>query len=346
VSTLAADRFNAAVAGMLGHLTSFLPVAVAPAPQSTLALVEAAERPVGVGAFAGNVERGPLAVLGVRGGRVEGRVRFDLRAATAGDAAAAALALQQAVRGARLDALKPWMRDFVLLEPAGGEPAALISPNDWRQGVEYRVLYEFHYEDPEGAGGLIVRIPVELRGEQHEDALVTRDLARWSAADAPPLRIRGPRAIGTLTALAFRGPAFPAGPVTLAVTTEGAGPATSRADLDAFALAVAGGGRNDEVAFADVAALLAAFTASGADVTLADGHAAPAAYQSLALVGPPVVPPAPPPPVARLAGVRLAAGEVLEVRYRNPALLPAEPQHFPPASESVVYLRAGRGPSA
>lgn len=346
MSTLAADRFNAAVAGMLSHLTSFLPVAVPPVPQSTLALVEAAERPVGVGAFSGNVERGPLAVLGMRGGRVEGRVRFDLHAATPGDAAAAALLLQQKVRDARLDTLKPWMRDFVVLEPAGGDPAALLAPDHWRQGVEYRVLYEFRYEDPEDAGGLIVRIPVEVRGEQHEDALVTRDLTRWSAVDAPPLRARGARAIGTLTALAFEGPAFPAGPVTLAVTTEGAGPANGRADLLAFAVAVVGGGRNDEVVFGDVAALLAAFTADGADVTLADGEGKPAAYLPLALRGPPVVFPAPPSPISLLAGVRLARGEAVEVRYRNPALLPGKPQHFPPASKSVVYLRAGRGPSA
>jgi hypothetical protein len=188
VSTLAVDRFNAAVAGMLSHLTTFLPTAVAPAPQSTLALLEAAARPVGVGAFAGNVERGPLAVLGVRGGRVEGRVRFDLRATTPGDANAAALLLQQAVRDARLDPMKPWMRDFVLLEPAGGEPATPLAANDWRQGAEFRVLFEYRYEDPEDAGGLIVRIPVELRGEQIEDALVTRDVTRWSAIDAPPLR--------------------------------------------------------------------------------------------------------------------------------------------------------------
>jgi hypothetical protein len=163
--------------------------------------------------------------------------------------------------------------------------------------------------------------------------------------------VSGPRAIGTLTALAFKGgPAFPTGPVTLAVTTEGAGPVNHPIDLDAFAAAVVGGGRNDEVAFTDVAALLAAFTPDGADVTLADRNGKPVAYQALALrvppVVPPVVPPAPPSPISLLAGVRLAPGEVLEVRYSNPALLPNEPQHFPLAAESVVYLRAGRGASA
>jgi hypothetical protein len=277
---------------------------------------------------------------------VVGRVRFDLRATTPGDANAAALLLQQAVRDARLDPLKPWMRDFVLLEPAGGEPAAPLAANDWRQGAEYRVLFEYRYEDPEDAGGLIVRIPVELRGEQNEDALVTRDVTRWSAIDAPPLRVGGPRAVGTFTALRFAGGGLPAGPVTLLCTHEGAGAPAVHASLDLFAAAVVAGGRNDRVVLADTATFLAHFAAAGAAVTLADPTGNPAPYQPLALLGPPVVPPAPPAAVTRLAEARLEAGEWLEVRYANPALLPGDPQHFPPASDAVLYLRAGRGASA
>jgi hypothetical protein len=343
VSTLAVSHFNAAVEEMLDHLKTFL--LGLPGTDSTLALVEATERPVGVGAFSGNVERGPLAVLGMRGGRVEARVRFDVVAPTPADVATAVRDLQMAVLGARLD---PRKKDFLVLEPAGGAPANPFGAGAWRESVEYRALYEYRYEDPEDAGGLIVSIPVKLRGEHHEQMDVTRDLTRWSAVEAPPLRIRGPRAIGTLSALTFKGGGFPAGKVTLRCSREGAVESANTHDsLDLFAKAVANGGRNDQVVL-ELAAFLTGFSPDGMDVALAGLGKTSVVYQAWALRGPELAPTDTPTSIARLAEVRLASpDERLEVIYDDPtAKLPDTRDRFPGSDTSVVYLRAGRGSSA
>jgi hypothetical protein len=339
VSTLAADRFNAAVTSMIGHLSGFLPNA-----DATLALLEAEERPVGVGNWQGNVERGPLAVLGVRGGRVQARVRFDLRGATPQAASAAVLQLQQRVRAARLDPLTPWIHDFLVLEPDGGEPASLQAPGGpWRQSAEYRVLFEYRYDDPEGTGSLIVRIPLELRGEHHEDDAVTRDLTRWDRFGAPPLRVRGPRTLTALSALVHPGGGFPHGQVTVLRTHDGAvGLPTFHGTFGKFWTEVQGGARHDAFVFLTLggaASFMAAFADEDEDgnhvvdtVRLMDPAGTPVDYRARVL--------RPPVPV-RLAG----PGERLEVSYLDPTLTLVQDK-FPDPSRTVVYLRAGRGRSA
>jgi hypothetical protein len=261
VSTLAITRFNQAVGEMIDHLKAFLPAPGNPPFPSTLTVLEAAERPVGVGNFQGNVERGPIAVLGVRGGRVQARVRYDVRGATAQAAALAVQQLQEQVRAARLD---PAKRDFLVLEPDGGDPAVPMGENEgWRQGVEYRVLYEYHYEDPEDAGSLIVRVRLDLRGEHHEDDAVTRDLTRWDRFGAPPLRVRGPLTITALSALVHPGGGFPPGRVTVLRTHDGAvgPPKSDHPDSGTFWTAVAAGNRHDVFVFNSLggAGFMAAF---------------------------------------------------------------------------------------
>lgn len=346
------DRhFNDAVDAMLSRLDAFRPPVVqpepppappAPARPSTLVLLETVERPVGVGNWQGNVERGPVAVLGVRGGRVEARVRFDLRAADAAAAADATLQLQQRIRSARLE---PGMRDFLVLEPAGADPAQLISDEEgWRQTVEYRALFEYRYEDPEGAGSVIVRIPVDVRGEHHEDAPVTRDVVRWDREGAAPLVVRGPRTVGTLTLLSHAGAGLPAGTVTLLRTHAGAqGPPEDHADPGAFREALRAGGRHDRLVFDSLDAFTAAFVSAGGDVTLAGLETDPVTDEPL-----PADFAALEPGLAlgeALAAARLAdAGERFEVGYRDPEPAEGEPgDRFPGDSTAVMYLRAGRG---
>ena len=344
-------HFNDAVDAMLMRLDTFRPPGVqpdpppdppAPAHPSTLVLLEAVERPVGVGNWQGNVERGPVAVLGVRGGRVEARVRFDLRAADAAAAAEATLLLQQRIRNARLGA---GMRDFLVLEPAGSDPAQLISDEEgWRQTVEYRALFEYRYEDPEGAGSVIVRIPVDVRGEHHEDAVVTRDVARWDREGAAPLVVRGPRTVGTLTLLSHAGTGLPAGTVTLLRTHAGAqGPPEDHAGPGGFRDALRAGGRHDRLEFASLDAFVAAFTSAGADVRLSGLEEDPVTHGPLpadfaALEPGPALGEA-------LAAARLAdAGERFEVAYRDPDPAPGEAEdRFPGDSTAMMYLRAGRG---
>jgi hypothetical protein len=199
--------------------------------------------------------------------------------------------------------------------------------------VEYRVLFEYSYEDPEDAGSLIVRIPLELRGEQREDDAVTRDLTRWDGEAAPPLVLRGPRTVGRLTLLAFTGGAAPPGQVVIRRTFDGAPAAGANGSLAQLAAAVLppAGGRNEEHALADVQALLDAFAPAGAEVTLAR------------LGDPPDPPPGgvpadfTPRALDALRGVRLETpADRLEIRYAA--------AQFPAGSRAVVYLGTARGP--
>jgi hypothetical protein len=328
--SLATDQFNLAVSAMLTALDGFLPVST---PPSTVALVSAAERPVGVGNWAANVERGAAAVVGVRGGRVDARVRFDLRGATAEAAATSARDLQTAVRNAL-----PTRPEFLVLEPVDGTPAELLSADEkWRQSVEYRALYEYRYEDPEESGSLIVRIPVELRGEQREDDLVTRDLTRWDREGAPPLVLHGPRRIGELSFLAFTGGGAPAGQVIVRRTFDRAPPPPPpAADLAAFAAALAAGSRNERLVLADVQALLAL-----------DARPPPRPEVLLARLGDL---PAPPPGgvTAQFQAYSLAA--LRDARLEGPGdrfeIVHQFAGGFPGGSNAVVYLRAGRGSAA
>jgi hypothetical protein len=329
VSTLAIDQFNLAVSAMITRLQGVLPPG-----NSTLSVLQADEQPVGVGNWQGNVERGPLSILGLRGGRVAARVRFELREANPQDVSAAVLQLQLQLRGARTN---PLFRDFLVLEPDGGEPAAPLANNDWRQTAEYRVLFEYRYEDPEEAGSLIVRIPVDLRGEHHEDDLVTRDLTRWDREGAPPLVVRGPRTLDEITLLVHLDGPAPAGQVRVRRTFDGAPPPgafhVSRA---AFAAAVLppSSSRNEELRLPNVQALVDTFAPAGDDVRLArlpdvgdpPDQRVPASFDPRATPG--------------LRGMRMASrAERLEISYQFPA-------GFPGGSRAVLYLRAGRGPSA
>ena len=351
--SLATDTFNGAVAEMVDRLSSFLPPITDPPPHSTLALLEANARPVGVGNWQGHVERGGLALLGVRGGRVEARVRFDVRGPTPVEAAQRALALQATLRTAPRDAVPPLTGRFLVLEPDGGDAPHLLSDEeDWIQSLTYRALYEYRYEDTDEAGSVIVRVPLNVRGEHHEDDLVTRDVARWDREAARPMRARGPRRIGELSALSLPAGGLPAGTVTLLRTHDGAAgapaamaPPTPLAD---FGAALRGGGRHHQYVFASLADFLDEFVPAGEDVTLAGLDGAAAAYEALR-AGPALR--------AALRDVPLAGpGERFEVIYHNPALPPGGPQRFPdpdPAaagepgeSSTVLYLRAGRGLAA
>lgn len=355
--SLATDQFTRAVDDMVALLSGFLPLINNPPPQSTLAVLQADERPVGVGNWQGHVERGGLAVLGVRGGRVEARIRFDVRGGTPAAAAQRALALQSALREARRAGTLPGIHRFLVLEPDGGDAPRLLAENDWLQSLTYRALYEYRYEDVEEAGSVIVRVPVELRGEHHEDDAVTRDVTRWDREAAPPMRARGPRQVGDLGVLVNPGAGLPAGTVTLLRTHDGAtGPAAAPVPdtLEGFGAALAAGERHVQLVFASLGDFLAELVSAGDDVTLAGLDGSAAGYQARR-AGPDLR------AVLREAWLR-GPGERFEVVYHNPALPAAGPQRFPdpepdpldplepgeppPMTETVMYLRAGRGPAA
>lgn len=186
IPSVGAPSLSAVVAEMLGHLGGRLPAPPPPpVPAPAVGIVELTERTVGLGNRRGNDGRGPFPLIALKGGRLDGTVRFQLWAANPPAVDAAVLALQQALLADR-DALAA--AGFLRLDGAGTTPAEpFADPAAWRGTADYRLLYEYRYAETEGAESLIARIPIAVDGET---TLVTDQMARWDTHGAPDLEVR------------------------------------------------------------------------------------------------------------------------------------------------------------
>jgi len=179
-------RLSEVVSEMLSHLKSRLPApAVPPIPPPSVSLVRMTEQPVGLGQRRGNEARGPFPLVALKGGRLDAVVRFQLWADGPNAADAALLDLQQELLRDRDELVAS---GFLRLESAESPPAERVEdPSAWRRLADYRLLYEFHYAESEGADSLIARIPVAVDGET---TVIDDRLVRWDEHEAPSLEVR------------------------------------------------------------------------------------------------------------------------------------------------------------
>ena len=194
---------------MLDALDDFLTPPVLPPggglPPPGLSVVSVSERTVGLGNRRGTDLVGPFAVLSLKGVRLEAVVRFQYWA----NDPAGADALVTGLHG-RLAAGASVLRTAGFLQVAAAG-AALAAPADtfWRATADYRVLYEFHYQDADGAESLLSRIPIDIENEvaPHVITTVSDDMVRWDNEGAPDLVVRRKRArffrLDALSLLAF-----------------------------------------------------------------------------------------------------------------------------------------------
>jgi hypothetical protein len=255
---------------MLTTLSTYLPSPGGGLPVPTVSMAKMSERSVGIGRTRGGDAAGPFPVISRKGIRLDAVARFQLWAAdpTAVDDEIGAL-------NAHLMAKRDQLRKQGFLRLAlETTPPADVFPADgtWRRYAEYSVLYEFDYEDTDGAGGIIARIPVTLEGEFNEEMFVTDEMMRWDNNGAPPLLVRGPFGIDGFALLAFVPGPPPAAGVTLRRTFDGAtGSPKPYATLADFLAAVSGPNaveRHAQVAFASFSQFLAAFPSVGAPIPL------------------------------------------------------------------------------
>jgi hypothetical protein len=225
-----------------------------------------------------------------------------------------------------------WSTGILRLVLEDSPPAEFASSvNAWRVTATYRVLYEYRYEDSDGAESLIARIPIDSDLEvpdspEREATIVTDEMARWDNEAAPPLIIRGAFSIGSLSALAFVPGTAPTGTVTVKRThDEALGSPANYSTWAAFLTAVAGSNapqRHAQTSFASLAEFLDAFSVAGDPVTLGDWNLDSTAdgYDTgLLAIQPPI----------HLPGVT----DIFEVTYQSSMF----------DQLGVVYLRAGRG---
>jgi hypothetical protein len=182
-----------AISGMLNALRDAaeltgLPVPPPPLPPATVSMVRVSEQIVGLGSRLGNETRGTFPVVALRGVRLDAVVRFQLWANALGIVETAIDELH-----GKLLSAKPFLQanGFLRLIVDDTPMAEYISPLDaWRKTTNYRVLYEFPYEEADGAESLIARILINLNGEHGESTVVTDEITRWDDQDAPALEVR------------------------------------------------------------------------------------------------------------------------------------------------------------
>jgi hypothetical protein len=215
-----------------------------------------------------------------------------------------------------------WSQGFLKIALKEARPAQNIADVGWRRSADYRVLYEFPYQDTEDSDSLIARIPIDIDSAFNESTLVTDRMARWDNLSAPALLARGSFGITALSALSFIPGPSPTGSVTLTRTFDGAqGPPTTHITMADFLSKIAGDApaeKHASITFASLTAFLAALNPAGGPITLGDWNqdGIPDQYQPLALeIQPPI----------RLAG----AADQFEIAYSTAAF----------DNVAVLYLR-------
>lgn len=266
---------------LLGVLQSHIPPAGVFLPPAGVSAISVQERTLGLGNQRGSERRGNFAAVVLKGGRLEGAARFELWGANPTEVDIRVNQLQGGLLAAK-DAL--WSAGFLKLAAAGASSAEhLPPPNAWRRSVDYSFLYEYHYQDSDGAESLLARIPIhndlEERGALvRETGVVTGRMVRWDDESAPDLefaasasaglRISGLASLATLP-LGWSGQA-----VTLArLRRSSLAAPTSYPDLPTFLAGVndpVSPDHHAQVSFPTVAAFLAAFSNAGASLELGD----------------------------------------------------------------------------
>ncbi len=258
---------------MLGVLRAFLPPSSPPLPDPNVSTVNVTELPLAIGNRRGTGQRGSFAVVALKGGRLDAVVRFQLWGNNPGEVDSAMDALHARLLAAR-DEL--WLSGFLRSKAEGSSSAEPVPNIDaWRKTADYRVLYEFHNEDSEGAQSLIARIPIDISSDTDgESTLVTDEMVRWDNEATPSLIIRGHFQVGRVSALSFVPGTSPSGAITLTRTFDGATVSpTSFTTLADFLAAVAGPNpieRHAQVTFALLTNFLAEFVPAGDPITLGD----------------------------------------------------------------------------
>lgn len=312
------QEFDRALKALMTTLQTYLPAPPTPpppVPAGSIGVSSVTERALSVGNLRGDETRSGIGTVGLKGGRIEARVRFQLWAEQPGDAEQAIQTLTQNVLDDR-DKLRA--QGFLKLALANTLVPENIGANLWRDTAEFNILYEYHFQESDGQG-LIARIPVRVNSVYNESTLVSDEMARWDDVAAPALVVRGRTEVGRISVLDFAPGAKPAGAVTLLRTREDAsGAPTTHASLVAFLAAVAGdtpAQAHAQFVFASWTAFLAALTPNPDQITLGADP-----YTPREIVFDPAI---------QLPG----AADRFEIRYQNPAF----------EQVAVAYLRTQRG---
>jgi hypothetical protein len=207
-------------------MEGFLSAPVNAVPPPAAHLVSCAERDVGLGGRRGTATSADFAVVALKGLQLDAVVRFRLWGTDHEAVDAAVRRLQEAVTAAARDPRLPAMD---VADLATAAPVELPTGIFWFSTVDYRVLFEYRFEDADGAEGLIAVIPVDLDPEragspEREHLMVSDAMARWDNAAAADVRVgtgAGLAQVGAVSVLSALPPGFTGAPVVLEVRSSG-----------------------------------------------------------------------------------------------------------------------------
>lgn len=269
--------FDQVIADLLAALEGYLPDPVSGQPDPGVSLLQVNEKPLALGNLRGMERRSLLSPVVLKGGRLEALVNFRVWGSDESGANTAMSGLQARLLHAR-DEL--WNAGILRLKADSSGPAEEdTTAGAWKRGADYRLLYEYHYEDTDEAQSLIARIPVHTDPEerdslQRETFTVTDEMVRWDQESAPALVLHGPMQVGGLSALAFAAGSLPVGTVRLLRSFTGAGdPPTDYPDAATFLEALSdpeAPERNGQLNFPAYGDFLDAFSTDGAPLPLGD----------------------------------------------------------------------------
>jgi hypothetical protein len=221
---------------LLDLLRPFVPPSTAGLPPNTLGIVSLNPRSLGLGGRRGMARSAGLDVAELRGGWLDTVIRFDIWGADATTVGDLAATLQAALAN---DA--PELRRARLLQiRLTNTSDATETADSWRRSIDYAVLYEYHYQDTDGATSLIARVPIhgETDFSAAEVTTVTDHMVRWDELGAPALVITPTTTevlqVAGLTVMAFLPSGGPTGAVTRTIVRGGVPEIVNFGSLSAF----------------------------------------------------------------------------------------------------------------
>jgi len=194
-------------------------------PEPGISVASITERALAVGNRRGTALHGSFSIRALKGGRLETVVtfRFLSNEPVPDYVDDAVEELNRRLLAAR-DGL--WTAGVLRIAAEETSPTEHIwALNAWRKTASYRVLYEFHYEDADGAESLIAQIPIEIGGEHGEATIVTDEMVRWDNQTAPALEVHGSADhtfdVNALGILAFLSDGWDGSEVTISTSVGG-----------------------------------------------------------------------------------------------------------------------------
>lgn len=195
-----------AIEALLEVLQDQLPAAPpAPLPAHSVSIVSVTERAVGIGDRRGTEVRAAFPLLALKGIRLDTVARFQLWAAEPANLDSMIDALHASLGGSSTELRTRGFLQLAAVTTSLAENIQLL--NAWRKTADYRILFEFNYEEVDGAESLIARIPVSINDVFGESMLITDEMVRWDDVEAASLEVRGgarrPFEVKSVSILAF-----------------------------------------------------------------------------------------------------------------------------------------------